>query len=183
MTGVQTCALPICTIQDLLVVLQSATSTSKELLIIADDLDADTLSTLVINNIKGVMKVAAIKTPGFGDKRKDVLEDIAQLTGGTYFSEDKGLFLKDAKFEELGELEKVIITKDKTLLIGGKGKNLQKRIALLEQEKENSDDDVDKDQLDKRISKLKGGVIVIKVGSASDSELKEKKQKYEDSLN
>ncbi len=173
----------ISTIQDLLVILQGAASTSKELLIIADDIDADTLATLVINNIKGVMKVTAIKTPGFGDKRKDVLEDIAQLTGGTYFSEDKGLFLKDAKFEELGELEKVIITKDKTLLIGGKGKNLQKRIELLEQEKENSDDDVDKDQLDKRISKLKGGVIVIKVGSASDSELKEKKQKYEDSLN
>ncbi|KKL24452.1 hypothetical protein LCGC14_2415190, partial [marine sediment metagenome] len=170
------------TIQDLLVILQTTASTSKELLIIADDIDADTLATLVINNIKGVMRVTAIKTPGFGDKRKDVLEDIAQLTGGTYFSEDKGLILKDAKFEELGELEKVIITKDKTLLIGGKGKNLQKRIELLEQEKENSTDDVDKDQLDKRICKLKGGVVVIKVGGASDSELKEKKQRMEDAL-
>ncbi|NGX33915.1 MAG: 60 kDa chaperonin [Candidatus Anoxychlamydiales bacterium] len=171
------------TIQDILVILQTATSTSKEILIIADEIDSDTLATLVINNIKGVMKVAAIKTPGFGNKRKDVLEDIACLTGSTYFSEDKGLILKDATFEDLGESQKVVITKDKTLIIGGTGKNLKKRIALLEEEKQNSKDDVDIDQLDARISKLKGGVVIIKVGAASDSELKEKRQKYEDSLN
>ncbi len=171
------------TIQDLLEILQTISSTSKELLIIADEIDSDTLATLVINKIKGIMKVAAIKTPSFGDKRKDILEDIAHLTGGTYFSEDKGLILKEAKLEQLGEAQRIVITKDKTLIIGANGKNLQKRIALLEKEKQSLTDDVDKDQIEKRITKLKGNIVVIKVGATSDSVLKEKKQKYEDSLN
>lgn len=170
-------------IQDLLEILQTTASTSKELLIIADEIAGDVLATLVINNLKQVMKVAAIKTPGFGNRRKDVLEDMAALMGGTYFSEDKGLILKDAKFDELGDAEKVIITKDKTIIIGGKGKNIQKRIALLEKAKEHEDDTYDLEKLEERILKLKGKVVVIKVGAASDSELKEKRQKYEDSLN
>ncbi|NGX28366.1 MAG: 60 kDa chaperonin [Candidatus Anoxychlamydiales bacterium] len=170
-------------IQDLLPILQTATSTSQELIIIADELDSDALATLVINNLKKVVKVAAIKTPGFGDKRKQMLEDLAHLVGGTYITEDKGLILKEASFEELGSAEKIIISKDKTLIINGKGKNIQKRIDQLEKEIENTKDNLDREDLEKRIAKLKGGVVIIKVGAGSDSELKQKKQKYEDSLN
>ncbi len=170
-------------IQDLLPILQVVANSSNELLIIADEIEGDALATLVINNLKKTIKVAAIKTPSFGDKRKDILEDIAYLTNATFISEDKGLILKNTSFEDLGSCEKVIISKDKTLIINGHGNNLGKRINQLEKEKQNTNDKYDKSKLDERISKLKGGIVIIKVGAFSESDLKQKKQKYEDSLN
>jgi len=170
-------------IQDLLSILQNVTATGSELLIIADEIEGDALATLVINKLKNIIKVAAIKTPGFGDARKNILEDIASLSGATYISEDKGLKLKDVTIEDLGSAKKVIITKDKTLIIDGNGKDLPKRIELLEKEMEHTQDNIDKETIQKRLAKLKGGVVVIKVGSTTESDLKQKKQKYEDSLN
>jgi chaperonin GroEL len=173
----------ISSIQELLPILQNIVTTSNELLIIADEIENDALATLVINNLKKIIKVAVIKTPGLGDRRKDVLEDIAYLTGGTYITKDKGLMLKDTCLQDLGSCEKVIISKDKTLFINGHGKNLEKRTKQLEKEKNNITDDFDKEKLEQRIAKLKGGVVIIKVGAASETELRQKKQKYEDSLN
>ncbi|NGX64029.1 MAG: hypothetical protein KR126chlam6_01453, partial [Candidatus Anoxychlamydiales bacterium] len=170
-------------IQDILPLLQTAASTSKELLIIADEIDSNTLATLVVNNLKQTLKVAAIKTPGFGDQKKDLLEDLAHLTGATYITKDKGLVLKDATFEDLGSSEKLVIAKDKTIFIGANGKFLQKRIDQLENEKQNLEEKHEIERLNKRIAKLTGGIVVIKVGAATETDLKEKKQKYEDSLN
>jgi len=170
-------------IQDLLPILEIIASSSENLLIIADEIEGDTLATLVINNLKKIIKVVAIKTPGFGDKKKDILEDIAYMTGATFISEDKGLILKNASFEDLGSCEKLIISKDKTLIINGKGHDLQQRIKQLEKEKINTQDKYDKAKLEERISKLKGGVVIIKVGATTESELKQKRKKYEDSLN
>lgn len=170
-------------IQDLLPILQILATSSDELLIIADEIEGDALATLVINNLKKIIKVAAIKTPSFGDRKKDILEDIACLTGGTFISEEKGFILKNTKFEDLGTSEKVIISKDKTLLINGKGDLLEKRIKQLEKEKDNTKDKIDKSRLEERIAKLKGGVVIIKVGAPTESDLKQKRQKFEDSLN
>ncbi|MFA6119399.1 MAG: chaperonin GroEL [Parachlamydiales bacterium] len=170
-------------IQDLLPVLQICIANSSELLIIADDIDGDALATLVINNIKKIIKVAAIKTPSFGEKKRDVLEDIAYLSGATFINEDKGMNLKDVTYENLGSAEKVIISKENTLIIQGAGTEVEKRIKELENEKISLQDPYDQEKIDKRISNIKGGVVVIKVGAATESELKQKKQKYEDSLN
>lgn len=169
-------------IQDLLPILQTMASSSGGLLIIADEIEGDALATLVINNLKKIIRVAAIKTPGFGDARKDILEDLAFLTGAAFISEDKGLSLKNASFEDLGSCEKILISKDKTLIINGDGKNLEKRLSQLEKEKLNAKEKFDKSKIEERISNLKGGVVIIKVGAATESELNQKKQKYEDSL-
>ena len=170
-------------IQDVLPILQTLAATSDELLIIADEIDRDALATLVINNLKKVIKVAAIKAPGFSEKRKDFLNDLAYFVGGTYITEDKGLILKDASLEDLGSATKIIISKENTLIINDQAKNLQKRINQLEEEIKNTKDEIDKKELEKRYAKLKGGIVIIQVGASSDSELKQKKQKYEDSLN
>jgi len=173
----------ISSIHDLLAILQTAAIKSEELLIIADDIDADTLATLVINKIKKIVKVAAIKTPGIGNRKKDYLEDMAILCSGTFISEDKGLILKNTSYEDLATAKKVIITKEKTIIINTNSKNINQRLNQLEKEKEIIKDSFEKKQIEERILKLKGGVIVIKVGAFSEIELKEKKQKYENCLN
>ncbi|MBN2479393.1 MAG: molecular chaperone GroEL [Parachlamydiales bacterium] len=170
-------------IQELLPILSSVASKAKELLIIADEIDGDALSTLVINKLKNILKVVAIKTPAYGMQKSQILEDIAHLTGATFITEDKGMFLKDAKFEDLGQASTVQVFKNKTLIVGGQGKNIENRIFELETEKNNIEEEVDKDAVQRRIAKLKGGVVEIRVGSTTDIENREKKQLYEDSLN
>jgi chaperonin GroEL len=172
-------------IQDILPLIQSMASIGKELLIIAEDIDGDALSTLVINKLRGTLKVCAIKAPSFGDRRKAYLEDISILTKSTFFTEDAGVHLKDAKSEDLGSCEKLIITKDNTTIINGNGSvdDAQKRIKLIDSEIKNTTSSYDVEKLDERRAKLSGGVALIRVGAPTEPELKHKKQLYEDSLN
>lgn len=158
--------------QEILSLLQHAAAAGQELLIIADDIDGDALSTLVVNKLRGTLKVAAVKAPGFGDRRKEMLEDIAALTGATVVTEDKGMLLRDATPDVLGRADKVHVEKDKTTIVGGKGdaKQIQARIAQIDED-------------DERKAKLQGGVALIKVGAHTESEMKKKKQLFEDSLN
>lgn len=174
----------ISSIGEILPLLQNIASTSRELLIIADEVEGDALSILVVNKLKGTLKVAAIKSPGFGDRRKELLEDLAVLTAGTYITEDKGMTLKDASAESLGSAEKIIITKDATTIINGKGseKNIKTRIEQISLQIKNAPSTYDKEKLEERKAKLSGGVAVIKVGALTDPELKQKKQGFEDSL-
>lgn len=175
----------ISSIQEILTVLQSIATTGSEFLIIADDIEGDALSTLVVNKLRGTLKVCAIKAPGFGDQRKALLEDIAILTGGTLISEDQGMTLQAASIEVLGEAEKIVITKDKTLLIGGKGskENIQSRISQIDAETKLTTSSYDKEKLEGRKAKLAGGVAVIRIGAATETEMKKKKQAFQDSLN
>jgi chaperonin GroEL len=171
--------------QEILPILQHVATTGAELLLIADDIDGDALSTLVMNRLRGTLKVAAVKAPGFGDRRKALLEDIAILTGGQLITEEKGMILRDAGPELLGRADQIVITKDKTTLVGGKGqtKEIRDRIAQIEAEITKASSPYDKDKLQERKAKLQGGVAVIKVGAPTESEMKKKKQMYEDSLN
>jgi chaperonin GroEL len=175
----------ISSIQDLLPILQSIASSGQELLIIADDIEGDALSTLVVNRLRGTLKIAAVKAPGFGDMRKALLEDLAILTGATLVTEEKGLLLKLATPDVLGSADQVVIGKEKTTIIGGKGssKELQARIAQLEAQLKQTDNQYDRQKLEERKAKLSGGVALIKVGASTDSEMKKFKQTYEDSLN
>ena len=175
----------ISSVQELLPILQSIASTATELLIIADDIEGDALSTLVVNKLRGTLKVCAVKAPGFGDRRKALLEDIAILTGGTLVSEETGNPLKDATADVLGSAEKIVITKDKTTLVGGhsNAKKIQARIKQIEAESAKATSSYDKEKLDERKAKLSGGVAVIRVGAATEPEMKQKKQMFEDSLN
>ncbi len=176
----------ISSVQEILSILQGIASTSTELLIIAEDIEGDALSTLVLNKLRGTLKVCAVKAPGFGDRRKALLEDIAILTGGTLVSEETGLSLKEADTSVLGSCEKILVTKEKTTIIGGKGKaaDLQARIKQIDAEIERTTGSpYDKEKLEERKAKLSGGVAVIRVGSASEPEMKQKKQLFEDSLN
>jgi chaperonin GroEL len=174
----------ISSIQEILPVLQTVATSSKELLIIADDIEGDALSTLVINKLRGSLKVAAVKAPGFGDRRKALLEDIAILTGGTLITEDAGLYLKDATVSHLGKAEKILINKEKTTIINGAGKQkeIQARVKQIESEINTTTSSYDKEKLDERKAKLSGGVAVIRVGAATEPEMKQKKQVFEDSL-
>lgn len=175
----------ISSIQEILPILQGVATAGQELLIIADDLEGDALSTLVVNKLRGALKVTAVKAPGFGDRRKALLEDIAVLTGGTLVSEETGIYLKDATASVLGNAEKVVITKDKTTLIGGSGssESIQARIKQITAEKEKTTSMYDKEKLEERKAKLSGGVAVIRVGAATEPVMKQKKQVFEDSLN
>jgi chaperonin GroEL len=175
----------ITTIQDILTILQTISSTGDSLLIIADDIEGEALSTLVINRLRGSLKICAVKAPGFGDSRKALLEDIAILTGATLISDDIGIHLKDATIEMLGQTETASITKDKTTLVNGAGdsKAIQERVSQLESEIKLTTSSYDKDKLEERKAKLAGGVAVIRVGAPTEPEMKQKKQVFEDSLN
>ncbi len=175
----------ISSIQDILPLLQTIGSTGKELLIIADDVEAEALSTLVINKLRGTLKVCAVKAPGFGDRRKAMLQDLAILTGATCISDELDYKLKDTTVEMLGNAEKIMIDKDKTTIVGGKGTEeaIKERVQLIENEIANSTSDYDKEKLEERKAKLAGGVAVIYVGGMTEPEMKRRKQIFKDSLN
>jgi chaperonin GroEL len=171
--------------QEILPILQQVAATGQELLIIADDLEGDALSTLVVNKLRGSLKVAAVKAPGFGDRRKAMLEDLAILTGGQLVTEEKGYILREVGAEVLGSADQITITKDKTTIVGGKGnqKEIKDRISQIEAEIARTTSSYDKEKLEERKAKLTGGVALIQVGAPTESEMKKKKQMYEDSLN
>jgi len=175
----------ITSIQEILPILQTIAATASELLIIADEVEGDALSTLVVNKLRGTLKVCAVKAPGFGDRRKAMLEDLAVLTGATLVTEDVGLSLKEATDAVLGSAEKIVVTKEKTTIIGGQGtpEKIQARIGVIQAEAEKSASTYDKEKLEERKAKLSGGVAVIRVGAATEPEMKQKKQLFEDSLN
>lgn len=172
-------------IHEIMNVLQTVATTGQELLIIADDLEGDALSTLVVNKLRGTLKVAAVKSPGFGDRRKSLLEDIASLTGATVISEDKGMQLKDVDSSSLGSAEQIKITKDHTTIVGGSGTKeaIASRLLEIEREYANSTSSYDKEKLLERKAKLSGGVAVISIGASTESAMKKRRQEYEDSLN
>ena len=175
----------ISNIQEILPLLESILQTSRPLLIIADDVDGEALPTLVLNKIRGTFNVVAVKAPGFGDRRKAMLEDIAILTGGTVITEDLGLDLKDATIEALGQAARVTVDKDSTVIVEGAGnpEAISHRVAVIKSQIETTTSEFDREKLQERLAKLSGGVAVIKVGAATETELKEMKLRIEDALN